>query len=111
MKKICGAVLICLSVILWAVPGCIRTIGGCRYGKIPIEQGNVTVVSVDKVYEGTRELMKLSVKGLFVRDFYLTPAEYGKCSAGRGFAVGSKLTGTVVPGGPCPPMYYLEECR
>ncbi|MBN1532942.1 MAG: hypothetical protein JXA20_09790 [Spirochaetes bacterium] len=93
----------------FVLSGC--PVGQCRYGKIPVREGIVTIRAIEKIQDGNRELMKLSVQGMFTRDLYLTPEEYGKCIAGRGYTVGSTLTGIIVPGGPCPPMYYLNECR
>ena len=104
-------VMSCVAFILAAQTGC-PSIGGCRYRAETERHGEVTILAVEKaLLNGSSESVKVSVGGFFRHDFYITPGEFARCLASKGYGVGSKVKGTVSPGGPCPPMYSLAECR
>lgn len=103
-------VMSCVAFILAAQAGC-PSIGGCRYRAETERHGEVTILAVEKVLlDGSREAVKVSVDGFFRRDFYITPGEFERCLGAKGYGAGSKVKGTVSPGGPCPPMYRLGDC-
>jgi len=104
-------VLAAAGGFLWCLSACIVPTGGCRYYKTPVEKGEVTVLSVKKVSEGSRELYRIDVRGYLNRHVILAPEEFAKCNNGRGIKAGDKMTGVMVPGSPCPPLYKLEGCR
>lgn len=94
---------VCAVFMLAALIGCPRPIGRCRYSADTERHGEVTILAVAKMLDGSREMMKVSVDGFFRHDFYITPDNFGKCLASKGYGVGSKVKGTISPGGPCPP--------
>lgn len=101
----------CVMFILAAQTGC-PSIGGCRYRAETERRGEVTILAVEKtLVNGTGEMMKVSVDGFFRHDFYLTPECFHECISSKGFDAGSTMTGIISPGGPCPPMYRLGDCR
>lgn len=109
--KLSALIPLCAAVAAALIlAGCPPPIGVCRYGKIPEQKGRVAITGIEKITEGKKDMVKVSVNGFFQRAFYLSPHHYEKCIVTKGYKVGSELAGRVLPGGPCPPMYFLEDC-
>ena len=90
--------------------GCMSTYGKCSYGKIPAVNGTVTVKSIERVTVDNRKQFRVSVTGMFTRDFFFAEEEYESCFKSRGYKAGTELEGSISLGGPCPPAYHLKIC-
>lgn len=90
--------------------GCMSASEKCSYGKIPAVNGTVTIKSIDRVTVDNRKQFRVSVTGMFTRDFFFAEEEYEGCFKSRGYKAGTKLEGSIILGGPCPPAYQVKIC-
>lgn len=100
--------LFCTVVLCFA--GCPRPVGKCTYGERPPETGIVKVKSVEKIKSDTKIHYRVKVEGFFKRDFIFEESEFNNCFKAAGYKEGSELKGSILSGGPCPPMYNLDIC-
>ncbi len=104
--------ILSLSLISLFLSSCmLQPIGKCTYGKDPALKGKLVIRSIQKKSEGSKTYICVSVEGFFKRDFFYTPEEFERCFTSKGYSSGSEVTGIVVSGGPCPPMYSIEDCN
>jgi len=85
-------------------------IGTCSYDKGEGEEGTVSIVSVVPEQQGETSYTLVGVDGLFKTTFQLETAEYERCVANLGYAVGATMPGAIIYGGACPPKYRLGDC-
>ncbi|HOP28561.1 MAG TPA: hypothetical protein P5120_03515 [Spirochaetota bacterium] len=102
--------LILFSAVIIFFAGCPRSIGKCTYGEKPPQKGIVTVKSVETIRENNRILYRVRVEGFFKRDFIFEENEFNNCFRSAGYKTGSEVEGSILSGGPCPPMYNLDIC-
>jgi len=107
--SIVSLILFCTFVL--CSPGCLRPVGKCTYNENPPETGAVKVKAVEKLTVDGKLQYKVKVEGFFKRDFIFEESEFNKCFKAAGYREGSELEGSVLSGGPCPPLYNLNICR
>lgn len=103
--------LILLMTALSVFAGCQRPVGKCRYGETPAETGVVKIRSIEKLNYRNKPQYRVRVEGFFTRDFIYDADEYDRCFKTAGYKAGSVLKGSILGGGPCPPVYSIESCR
>lgn len=114
MKPVCFYSLLhfmLLSAIILLFTGCPRAVGKCTYGERPAETGRVTIKSIEKLSDGGKFHYNVKVEGFFKRGFIIEEEEFNKCFKPAGYRVGSELQGSILSGGPCPPVYKLNICQ
>lgn len=97
-----------LVIACTAMISCRQPIGRCTYGTVP-EPALVAVTSVTSVFVHRKPYRVIRVKE-FPKVFYLSEEEYRQCFINAGYRIGSKIKGSVLHGGPCPPFFYRELC-
>ncbi|GEM_PF-1281041 len=102
--------LVLFSVVILSFTGCPRPIGKCTYGDKPPQTGIVTVRSVEMINENNKIFYRVRVDGFFKRDLIFEENEFNKCFKAAGYKIGSEIEGSILSGGPCPPMYNLNIC-
>lgn len=114
MKPGCFYTIVCSFIIcstIFFFTNCFRPVGKCTYGETPAETGIVKIKSVEKLRSGNSFKYRVSVEGFFRRDFIYDEVEFNSCFKSAGYTTGSELKGSVLSGGPCPPVYSLDICR
>ncbi len=99
-----------ICIMLFFITGCPRPIGKCTYGERPAETGVVKIKSVEKIRSGNSFKYRVHVEGFFRRDFIYEEGEFNSCFKSAGYTTGSELKGSILSGGPCPPVYSLNIC-
>ena len=98
--------------VVLLVSSCIfRPIGKCTYDKNPPKEGAVTIVAIEEKKYGPDSLYLVRVAGFYNRTFRMKPGVFNACIKDRGRGVGSEMKAYVHSGGPCPPLFWLKDCR
>lgn len=94
---------------LFFFTGCPMSVGKCTYGSRPAQRGAVVIKSAEKIYSNNQFFYRVHVEGFFKRDFIYTEDEFNRKFTSKGYKTGSQVEGTILSGGPCPPVFTIAE--
>ena len=103
------SLLLSVMAVIIFFTRCPFTVGKCTYDKEPVQHGIVKVKSVEIFYSDKQLNYRVTVEGLFTRDFIYSEDEYNDKFSSKGYRRGSEIEATIHPGGPCPPIYKILE--
>ncbi len=95
-----------IPVLALLAAGCPRPVGGCSYSKNNVTTEQVTIKQISQ--QG--DAMIVEVDSEIQPFFSLSKADYDQCIAAEGYAAGSSVTVSMMPGGSCPPMTRIAQC-